>query len=324
MYKLRRKLYKRNKEEKRMKEERKYFGIYLNNEIPKLDKKNQYSKEVEIKFQGKAYLIKRKENEKIEKIEIQNEYKLKKEGHYEMEFINLENETFQLRIQIESSWFLLIFLLFFLGLILVLLFAKPSDAKNSPLAQVCDLIDLSILQFDVDKQQESENEIEEKIVKKNKKQRQKNQYDFDISFKKKSSTEIDLINTIEAKGFINSKVAPGDRGSFSIVISTKKSMADMKYQINFQDLSNKKPSNMTFKLRGNSQSYGSLQELEKNLKGIIPKKSQKTMIVDWQWAYETGETKEAIRKNDEIDTIEGEKLKNYQFKMMVTGEEVEN
>lgn len=307
-----------------MKEERKYFGIYLNNEIPKLDKKNQYSKEVEIKFQGKAYLIKRKENEKIEKIEIQNEHKLKKEGDYEIEFTNLENETFQLQIQIESSWFLLILLLLFLGLMMVLLFAKPSDAKNSPLAQVCDLIDLSILQFDVDKQPKSENEIEEKLVKKNKKQRQKNQYDFDISFKNRSSTEIDLINTIEAKGLVNSKVAPGDRGSFSIVISTKKSMADMKYQINFQDLSNEKPTNMTFKLRGDSHSYANLQELEKNLKGIIPKKSQKTLIVDWQWAYETGKNEEIIRKNDEIDTSEGQTLKNYQFKMLVTGEEVEN
>ena len=306
-----------------MKKEKQYVGIYLNDEIPELDKKNKYSKEVEIKFQGKAYLIERKENQKIEKTEIQNEHKLKKEGDYEIEFINLEEEMYHFKVQIGSSWLFLILLLFFLGLIMLLLFAKPSDAKNSPLAQICDFINLSILQLDVDKQQQSERGTEE-ITKKNKKQRPKNQYDFDISFKNKSSTEIDLINTIESKGFVNSKVAPGDSGSFSIVISTQKSTVDMKYQIKFQDLSNEKPSNMSFKVRDDSQTYTNLQELEKSLSGVISKKSKKTITIDWQWAYETGETEEAIKKNDEIDTSEGEKLKNYQFKMIVAGEEVES
>lgn len=306
-----------------MKKEKQYVGIYLNDEIPELDKKNKYSKEVEIKFQGKAYLIERKENQKIEKTEIQNEHKLKKEGDYEIEFINLEEEMYHFKVQIGSSWLFLILLLFFLGLIMLLLFAKPSDAKNSPLVQICDFINLSILQLNVDKQQESERGTEE-ITKKNKKQKSKNQYDFDISFKNKSSTEIDLVNTIEAKGFVNSKVAPGDSGSFSIVISTQKSTVDMKYQIKFQDLSNEKPSNMNFKVRGDSQTYTNLQELEKSLSGVISKKSKKTITIDWQWSYETGETEEAIKKNDEIDTSEGEKLKNYQFKMIVAGEEVES
>ena len=43
-----------------MKKEEKYYGIYFNKDIPKIEKVNQYSKEVEIKFEGKAFLVKRR------------------------------------------------------------------------------------------------------------------------------------------------------------------------------------------------------------------------------------------------------------------------
>ena len=61
------------------KKEDNYYGIRFNNDIPKIDKINNFNKEVEIKFIGKAYLVKRKDD-KIEKIELKNYYKLEKEG----------------------------------------------------------------------------------------------------------------------------------------------------------------------------------------------------------------------------------------------------
>ena len=40
-----------------MKNKDKYYGIYFNDDIPKLDDKiNKYNREVEIKFEGKAYI----------------------------------------------------------------------------------------------------------------------------------------------------------------------------------------------------------------------------------------------------------------------------
>ena len=65
------------------KDEREYYGIKFNGKIPKKHKVNEFSKEVEITFLGQAYLIERKDDDKVEKIKIDNYYKLKKEGKYE-------------------------------------------------------------------------------------------------------------------------------------------------------------------------------------------------------------------------------------------------
>ena len=61
-----------------MKNKDKYYGIYFNDDIPKLDDKiNKYNREVEIKFEGKAYLIERDDDDEIiEKIEIKERKRL--------------------------------------------------------------------------------------------------------------------------------------------------------------------------------------------------------------------------------------------------------
>ena len=42
-----------------MKKNNKYFGILLNNRIPKTEKeKNKYYKNVRLKFEGKAFIVK--------------------------------------------------------------------------------------------------------------------------------------------------------------------------------------------------------------------------------------------------------------------------
>ena len=97
-----------------MKKEKKYYGIKFNDEIPKVDKVNKFRKEVEIKFEGKANLIKRDDDDKIvERTEIENGYKLKKEKDYEIEFINCQNEIYYLQVRIECSYLLFILLLFY-------------------------------------------------------------------------------------------------------------------------------------------------------------------------------------------------------------------
>lgn len=309
-----------------MKKEEKYYGIYFNEQIPKIKQENQFDQEVTIKFEGKAYLIVPKEKNEFEKIEIENEYQLKKEGDYEIEFINLENEMYHLQIKIKSSFLLLLFFLFLFGAIIAFLLCNPSFREKSPIPQLFDFINLSVLPLNIGKDEEKEHFGGSKPpIEINKKQgKQSNleeEYNFDVSFKEEQSQDIHLLETISAEGLSKRKISPGDSGSFAIVMSVPKSSLDMEYQIKFEDSSKEKPSNLLFQIRGKNQTYATLQELATNLKGKISKQAKKKIVIDWQWPYETGENKKSIMENDKIDTDEGEKLNCYQFKIVVTGKE---
>ena len=52
-------------------EKEKFYGIKINDDIPKLDKVNKYRNKVQLRFFGKALLIKRKDDE-VEKIPLDN------------------------------------------------------------------------------------------------------------------------------------------------------------------------------------------------------------------------------------------------------------
>ena len=86
------------------KKEDNYYGIRFNNDIPKIDKINNFNKEVEIKFIGKAYLVKRKDD-KIEKIELKNYHKLEKEGTYEVEYSTSSGLTVKRKIFVVNQPF---------------------------------------------------------------------------------------------------------------------------------------------------------------------------------------------------------------------------
>lgn len=311
-----------------MKEE-KYYGIYFNKEIPKTDKKNRFNREVTIEFQGKAYLIKKKNKDEFEKIEIENEHKLKKEGDYEVEFINQKNEMYHLEIKIERAFLLLLFFLFLLGAIIAFLLCNLDSQEKSSLAQMFDSINLSILPLNIEKNEQKGLFWESKKIKKSTKINQKeeeqvnseNEYDFDVSLKKEQSQEIRLFQTIFSEGLTKRKISPGENGNFAIVVRAPKSKVDMEYQIKFEDLTEEKPTHLLFQIRGEKQNYATLQDLAINLKGKINKHSKEKIVIDWQWPYETGENEKSIRKNDEIDTEEGENLKCYQFKIIVIGKE---
>lgn len=290
----------------------KYYGIYFNDKIPKIDKINKYNKEVELKFEGKAYIIERDDdNEVVEKIKLENNDKLRKEKDYEIEFINKNNEFFNIKVRIETNYLFLIILLFLLGFFIGLLLCKPTDFDNSPLKRFYDYINIAILQLDIDN-------AEEKVVNRN----PKKQYDFEVTFDNISSDDLNLIDSISGKALAKNKIAPGVRGSFGINISTLKSSVDMSYKIQFEDVTRDKPTNMIFKVRGSNHTYKTLQELENDLYGSIRKRTTQQIIIDWEWNYETGNDEKSIEENDLKDTIEGKSLQSYKFKINVIGEEV--
>lgn len=285
-----------------------YFGILLNDKIPKLDdKKNKFDKKVKVCFCGKAYLLEKNDKDQIERIEIQNNYELTKERDYEIEFYNNENRRYVIQVRIDSSYFFLIILLFIFGFIMGLALCKPNTTNNSPLARFLDYINWSVIGVNI-----SDNETMELP---------ENQYEFDVSFENLSSNDISLSGTTSGKAVAKNKIAPGISGSFAIIVSTKNSTVDMKYNVNFQDVTNEKPLHMSFKIRGNEREYSSLQELQEELVGLIKKKSKKMIVIDWKWNYENGDNESAINESDFIDTNEGKILQSYKFKILVNGEE---
>lgn len=274
------------------KKEDNYYGIRLNNDIPKIDKINNFSKEVEIKFIGKAYLVKRKDN-KVEKTEIKNYHKLEKEGTYEIEFINNLEEMYILQVRIEKSSLFLI-ILFLLGSIIFTMCFIPINENKTMIKTLLDVIDLSVIEVDIEDQ---------------------HKYVFDVDFENIVSSDISLPATIDAKAVTKNKIAPGVNGEFSIIISTMDSTVDMQYSIDFEDITSEKPNNLKFKIKGSNNEYSSLQELEKYLKGIALKETEKEIVIEWRWPYEIDE------QQDTIDTDNGRNLSNYKFRIKVNGEE---
>ena len=195
-----------------MKKENEYYGIKLNDKVPKFDKVNKFTKEVEIEFEGKAFLIERDDkNEVIEKVEIENNYKLKKEKDYEIEFINSQNEIYDLQVRLESSCLIFIILLFGLGFLIGLILARPVKDNHAFLDKFYNFINLSVIQLDIDKPKEQEKngvQIIEDVKYIKREIEEQNQYEFDASFKNVSSDEISLTNSMTAKAVAKNKIAP--------------------------------------------------------------------------------------------------------------------
>lgn len=66
--------------------------------------------------------------------------------------------------------------------------------------------------------------------------------------------------------------------------------------------------------------------MEEILSGTISTNEEnKTRIfqINWEWRYETGNTKEEIYQNDLIDTEDMNNISQYNFTICVSGEQVE-
>lgn len=82
---------------------------------------------------------------------------------------------------------------------------------------------------------------------------------------------LNLGKIVDNKTLVKDKIAPGTKGSFEIIIN---SYIDCLYQIKFKSL-NKKPQNLTFQREGSLNKYYQIEELEKELKGRMNKRTKK-------------------------------------------------
>ena len=136
--------------------------------------------------------------------------------------------------------------------------------------------------------------------------------------------EIQKINLFESNIDTNheSRLAPGTNGSFTIFLDATESEVDLKYQIiSVEEID--KPHNLKFIFNG--KEYESFKQMEEVLSGTISTdeiEKTRTFQINWEWKYETGNTKEEIAQNDIIDTEDINNIKNYNFVICVSGEQV--
>lgn len=324
-----------------MKDNEEYYGILLNDIVPRFDKINKFNKKVEINFEGKAFLLETNENNEIIKTKIDNNYLLEYEGDYKIEFTNQSNETYIIDIRLElcCCCIVLLFLMFLIGFLLGLFLCRPIPIENNKPYSFVDYTNFIVLDVDVQQEEKEEYDFIQYVPEERKddnvnptdfKEETKEddntepekEYDFDVTFENTDSDDIKLLDSISGEAVAKNKIAPGIRGCFAIVMRTKKSSVDIKYNVEFIDVTNEKPTNMIFSIRGYDKEYSTLQELQRDLHGIIEKRSEKRIIIDWKWNYESYSEQKSIEENDKIDTNEGKNLTSYKFKIIVNGEEV--
>ena len=269
-----------------MKENKKYYGIYLDKKIPQIkddkNKYNNYYSYIKLQFEGKAYII---ENDEI-KEELKNNSKYKKSGKHTIKFINKDNEIYYININIRKIGLLVLFFIFLLLLILIAL-TMLMQSNSSSISEDAYLINQSD-NFNIDLEG--------------------NTYVFDINFENTNFQKIELTNKVSKKNIIY----PGASGYINILISTKNGNKDMKYLMEIKD-ENNKPKYLKFEYDGTI--YNSMQELSKAINGTITKDNNEIIKIKWFWDYDN--------EDDLSDTNDGINLLTYQVFMRMTGSEKE-
>ena len=145
---------------------------------------------------------------------------------------------------------------------------------------------------------------------------------FKVNGKEDVVQNVNLLSTYHNETLINNKVAPGTSGSFNIVVDATGSEVGVDYAIEFLNES-QKPQNLIFIYE--DKPYTTIQDLEKDLSGTINANDEnkiRTITINWEWQYETGENANEIDQNDIIDTNNAKQLENYTFDIHVKGTQV--
>lgn len=140
-------------------------------------------------------------------------------------------------------------------------------------------------------------------------------YKFNVKYKNVDLKSINLEDTIDKETLIYEKIAPGTSGKFQIELSSNKKI---KYQINLKN-ETPKPQNLYFKIIIKNQDLietNSLEELEKNLQGIIYKNEKIIINFEWYWKFQDTNRLEIT---DIQDTNDSKNIKQYKFNIQVNG-----
>ena len=137
-------------------------------------------------------------------------------------------------------------------------------------------------------------------------------WSFKVNGEKAQIQTINLASTCNEETLLDNKIAPGTNGSFNIIVDGSESDVGIDYKIKFLNETNK-PSNLKFKYQDTE--FDSISELEEN--------KIRTLKIEWEWKYETGNSQEEIINNDKIDTENAKAISQYKFNVIVSGTQVE-
>ena len=249
-----------------MKKNNKYFGILLNNRIPKTEKeKNKYYKNVRLKFEGKAFIV--KNNSTIEK-ELKNGEILKKDGQYLIKFINNQNETSFINIEIKKIILILVLLL------ALIIFSLLYFFKFEPIFIDKQLI-FDSLKYDYELKGDT--------------------FVFNINYGNNEYKKVELFDKMSN----SSKIYPGSSGFFYIYINTLGGNKDINYKMEVEEELNK-PQFLKYELNG--KIYNSIKELSNDVVGNIKENNNKVIKINWFWEYESShdiqDTNEGLSNNN--------------------------
>ena len=143
-------------------------------------------------------------------------------------------------------------------------------------------------------------------------------WSFEIQKDGQQTKNIRLLNTLTESSIKNGKIGPGSSGVIYLTLDGSKSDVDIEYLVDFTNEQNK-PKNMTFTYEGNK--YNSLSEIREIHGYILYDDSIKTrdIAIAWEWRYQTGNDKEEIATNDEIDTQDANSITEYTFDIIARG-----
>ncbi len=147
-------------------------------------------------------------------------------------------------------------------------------------------------------------------------------WSFKVNGQKEQVQTIQLGSTCNNETLVNNKIAPGTSGSFNIIVDGTGSEVGINYNIKFTNETTK-PTNLKFTY--DNQEYSSIAELESDLSGTIHANDEdktRTLTIDWQWPYETGNNESEIANNDKIDTQNAQDIATYTFNVIVSGTQV--
>lgn len=148
-------------------------------------------------------------------------------------------------------------------------------------------------------------------------------WSFKVNGQQEQVQTINLASTCNEETLLDNKIAPGTSGSFNIIIDGTDSDVGIDYKIKFLNESGK-PNNLKFKYQNTE--FNSINELQENLSGRINANDEnkiRTLNIEWEWKYETGDNEQDIANNDKIDTEDAKDISQYTFNVIVSGTQVE-
>ena len=134
-------------------------------------------------------------------------------------------------------------------------------------------------------------------------------WSFKVNGQTQTIPDIDLATTMKkVNNVAENKIAPGTEGSFDLNLDATGSEVAVDYNIKLAIT--EKPTNLRFYTDSSYTKEIASTDGVMNVSGVMSLEEIKTIqtkTIYWKWAYQTGDTDEAKKANDKIDTADSKK-----------------